>query len=70
MSVVDIVKANRLVVDGALGTELEKRGANLNDKLWSAKILIEDPQLIKDVHLSYFKAGADFATTASYQASI
>jgi homocysteine S-methyltransferase len=57
------------ILDGALATELEKRGANLNDPLWSAKLLIEQPDLIGQVHFDYFMAGADVATTASYQAT-
>lgn len=59
----------RLVLDGALATELERRGADLNDPLWSARVLVEQPELIHQVHLEYFHAGADVATTASYQAS-
>lgn len=59
-----------VVLDGALATELERRGADLNDPLWSAKILLEQPELIKQVHLDYFRAGADCATTASYQATV
>ncbi len=58
------------IVDGALATELENRGCNLNDDLWSARILMELPDLIHQVHLDYFNAGADFAITASYQATI
>ncbi len=67
----DAFFANRklLILDGALATELERRGANLNDPLWSAKLLIEQPELIRQVHLDYFLAGADVATTASYQAT-
>ena len=59
-----------LVIDGALATELEHRGYNLKDDLWSAKILLEQPQAIKQLHYDYFKAGADCAITASYQATI
>jgi homocysteine S-methyltransferase len=58
-----------LILDGALATELEKHGCDLNDSLWSAKVLMEQPELIKQVHCDYFEAGADFAITASYQAS-
>jgi homocysteine S-methyltransferase len=58
-----------LVLDGALATELEYRGADLNDPLWSARCLLERPGLIREVHLDYFRAGADVATTATYQAS-
>jgi homocysteine S-methyltransferase len=59
-----------LVIDGALATELERRGCNLKDDLWSAKILLEQPEMIRQVHYDYFKAGADCAITASYQATI
>jgi homocysteine S-methyltransferase len=58
-----------MVLDGALATELERRGADLEDPLWSAKCLIERPDLIRAVHLDYFNAGADVATTATYQAT-
>ena len=59
-----------LVIDGALATELERRGYNLKDDLWSAKILLEQPEAIQQLHYDYFKAGADCAITASYQATI
>lgn len=58
-----------IIIDGALASELQRRGCDLNDSLWSAKVLIEQPDLIRQVHYDYFKAGADCATTASYQAS-
>ena len=58
------------ILDGGLATELERHGKDLNDPLWSAKCLIEDPAAIEAVHLDYFRAGADVAITASYQASL
>ena len=58
-----------LILDGALATELEARGCTLADALWSAKVLMEDPQLIYQVHYDYFAAGAQCAITASYQAT-
>ncbi|WP_375055581.1 homocysteine S-methyltransferase [Zobellella sp. DQSA1] len=57
------------ILDGALATELESRGCDLKDPLWSAKVLIEQPELIYAVHYDYFTAGADVAITASYQAT-
>lgn len=58
-----------LVLDGALATELERRGCDLRDPLWSAKILLEQPDLIRQVHQDYFAAGAQCAISASYQAT-
>jgi len=61
--------AGVLVADGGLATELEERGHDLSDGLWSARLLADDPEAIKSAHLAYFRAGAMIATTASYQAS-
>jgi len=63
-------KRHVVVLDGALATELERRGADLRDTLWSAKLLLENPDLIRQVHHDYYVAGADVATTASYQATL
>ena len=66
-----VLKNQRVaIVDGAMATELERRGCDRNDDLWSARILLEQPERIRDVHLDYFHAGADFAITASYQATV
>jgi homocysteine S-methyltransferase len=66
-----VVDGRRVVVlDGGLATELEARGFDLSDRLWSARLLLTDPGAIEDVHLEYFRAGALVATTASYQATV
>lgn len=57
------------ILDGGLATELERRGLDLRDPLWSAKILVEAPEEIEAVHYDYFRAGADVGTSASYQAT-
>ena len=43
-----------VVLDGGLATELEARGHDLSDRLWSARLLLTDPAAIEDVHLAYF----------------
>ncbi len=58
-----------LISDGGLATELEARGHDLSDDLWSARLLAEAPDEIVAVHKAFFRAGAHIATTASYQAS-
>ncbi|PID85184.1 MAG: homocysteine S-methyltransferase [Chloroflexi bacterium] len=65
-----VAKRGAFVLDGGLATELEAQGADLSDDLWSARLLRDDPDMIQNVHLAYFKAGADCALTASYQATI
>lgn len=65
-----ILKTQRTVVlDGGLATELERRGADLDGDLWSAKLLLAAPNLIRQLHYDYYAAGADVAISASYQAS-
>ena len=59
-----------LILDGGLATELEARGCDLKDELWSARLLLENPALIQQVHYDYFQAGADCGISASYQATI
>lgn len=58
-----------VLLDGGLATELEARGHDLSDSLWSARLLADAPADIAAVHAAYFRAGAAIATTASYQAS-
>ena len=59
-----------LILDGGVATELERKGADLNDPLWSAKVLIEKPDLIRETHLEFLLAGADIITTNTYQATV
>lgn len=66
-----ILEKNKImVIDGSMSTPLERMGADLNDTLWTAKVLREQPELIKKVHRDYLEAGADCGITASYQATI
>lgn len=67
----DKLATQRLVVlDGGLATELERRGFHLRDHLWSASVLAARPDVVRDVHLAYLRAGVDVITTAAYQASV
>ncbi len=64
-----LAQRGRLILDGAMATELERHGADLDHPLWSARLLREDPEAIVRVHRSYLEAGADLLITASYQLS-
>jgi homocysteine S-methyltransferase len=59
-----------VLTDGGLASELAARGHDLDDPLWSARVLLDDPAAIAAVHRDYFAVGADCATTASYQAGL
>ena len=59
-----------VILDGGLATELEARGHDLSDALWSARLLLDDPEAIRDVHTAYLEAGADCVVSGSYQATV
>lgn len=56
-----------VVLDGAMGTELERLGHDLRHELWSGRVLRDEPAEIGRVHDAYIDAGADVILTASYQ---
>ena len=61
--------AGPVVLDGGLSTELESRGHDVTSALWSARLLRDDPAAITAAHAAFAAAGAQVATTASYQAT-
>ncbi|MEM7414773.1 MAG: homocysteine S-methyltransferase [Gemmatimonadota bacterium] len=56
-----------LLLDGGFATALEANGIDLSSTLWSAPVILENPDAVVDVHADYLRAGADCITTASYQ---
>lgn len=59
-----------MILDGGLASELEARGCDLGDDLWSAGYLLINQEAIRDVHVDYLKAGADCVIAATYQATL
>ncbi|KXX70317.1 homocysteine S-methyltransferase [Flammeovirga sp. SJP92] len=64
------MKNTPLVLDGGLSNALELEGADLNHELWSARLLMDQSELIEKVHYNYLEAGARCIITSSYQATI
>lgn len=56
-----------LLLDGATGTELARRGVDISLPLWSAHAVIEAPDVLAAVHRDYLLAGADAITTATFR---
>jgi homocysteine S-methyltransferase len=59
-----------LLIDGGLSNVLEQQGHDLKHKLWTARLLDQDPESIVEAHLVYLMSGARCITTSSYQATI
>ena len=58
------------ILDGGFGTEVEKKGFDINaDDLWAAKCLDKSPDLVLQVNKEYLLSGSDIILTASYKAS-
>ena len=55
-----------VVLDGAMGTLLGERGFELRSPLFSARALLDAPQLLVALHLEYLRAGAQVLTTNSF----
>jgi len=55
-----------VVMDGGMGQELLARSGGEEHPLWSAHALIEDPDLVRDVHSDYVRAGAEIILTNTY----
>src|SRR5262245_39309842 len=55
-----------IVLDGAMGTELQRRGVPMNRIAWSAVALHTHPEVIGAIHEDYILAGADIIITNSF----
>jgi S-methylmethionine-dependent homocysteine/selenocysteine methylase len=56
-----------LLLDGATGTELERRGVRSDLPLWSSWALLEAPGTLRAVHADYLRAGAEALTAATFR---
>ena len=64
-----LAQSDRLILDGATGTELNRRGVDTGLPLWSANALINerDARVLLDIHEDYLRAGADIITTNTFR---
>ncbi|MEU7476813.1 homocysteine S-methyltransferase [Lentzea sp. NPDC042327] len=69
MDLVNVLTNRVVVLDGGLSTALEQAGHDLSDELWTARLLLSDPDAVRAAHAGYLRAGADVVITSSYQAS-
>lgn len=55
-----------IIIDGAMGTEMQRRGVPMSFEVWSAAALLSHPQLVRDIHVDYIRAGAEIQIAATY----
>jgi S-methylmethionine-dependent homocysteine/selenocysteine methylase len=56
-----------IILDSAMGTELERRGVDISLPLWSARALINNPDTVRQIHIDNIDAGADIITTNTFR---
>lgn len=58
-----------ILLDGATGTELTRRGVNTDLPLWSARALIEAPPVVRQIHRDYVDAGAELIVANTFRSN-
>ncbi len=56
-----------LLLDGATGTELDRRGVDVGLPLWSARAMLDAPEVLEAVHRDYLESGAEAVTTNTFR---
>jgi 5-methyltetrahydrofolate--homocysteine methyltransferase len=69
-SFLETVRERVVIYDGAMGTEIQERHPSMDD-FWgkencSEVLVLSRPDIIKDIHAAYFKAGADVVETNTF----
>ena len=55
-----------MLLDGGIGQELVKRNLSTKDPLWSARVLLDNFELVKNLHIEFLNSGSTIITTNSY----
>lgn len=58
-----------VILDGGLSTQIQIRGGDTSGSLWSARVLLDTPELVQAAHHDFVVAGSGVVITASYQVS-
>ena len=66
----DLDAGTAIVIDGATGTELERRGAAMNSDVWCAMATLSDPEILRSVHQDYIGAGARVIAANTFSAGL
>ena len=61
------LEADQIVlIDGATGTELQRRGVPMNEIAWSGVAALTHPDIVRETHEDYIRAGARVITTNTF----
>ncbi|GGC59058.1 homocysteine S-methyltransferase family protein [Marinobacter halophilus] len=66
------VKDNRrsiALLDGGVGQEIYRRARDVSSPLWSVAVMLEQPEIVTEVHADFIRAGAKTLTLNTYAAT-
>jgi homocysteine S-methyltransferase len=55
-----------VLIDGGMGTELQKAGVPMHGKVWSGRAVLSDPDSVRQVHEDFIRAGAEVIITNTF----
>src|ERR1700752_4480206 len=62
-----LTRGEIVLLDGAMGTELERRGIPTKLPLWSAQALVDAPDSLREIQEEYVRAGAEILTATTFR---
>ena len=65
---IDMASKNKTItlLDGGMGQELIKRSSKEITPLWSTQVMIDEPEIVRDLHIDYIHAGSKVITLNAY----
>ncbi len=57
-----------IILDGAISSEIQRRGVALDRTSWASRATLEHPEIVREMHADYIRAGADVITANTYGA--
>jgi len=65
----ELANGKNFLLDGGVGTEIQRKGVKTPLPLWSAKALITNPEVVRQIHTEYISAGADIIKTNTFRSN-
>lgn len=64
-----IASGERIMIDGATGTEIERRGVRMVENGWNGGGALTDPEIVRAVHEEYIRTGAEVIISNTFSTS-
>lgn len=58
-----------IIIDGGTGTDIQRRGAAMSGETWCAEVNLSHPEIVRQVHMDYIRAGAEMIIANTFATS-